>query len=111
MDQHVCAQVLLLREGLATPQCRAGIRLRAKVNVHVRSVPIQPVERLLTLTAPILLRMFLPVVLDPLLGDRWLALTLVEVVEQSAVLLCLRLLVLLLGGHGKVVTAAASVVV
>ena len=105
MDQHVCAQVLFLREGLATPRCCAGIRLRAKVNVHVRTVPIQPVKRLLALAAAILLRMFLPIVLDPLLGDRWLALALVEVVEQAVVFLWVRLLLFLLR-DGRVAASA-----
>jgi hypothetical protein len=85
MDQHVRAQVLFLREGLATPLCRAGIRLRAKVNVHMRTVPIQPIKRLPTLIALILLRMFFPIVLDPLLGNSRLTLTPVEVIEQPGV--------------------------
>ena len=69
MDQHVRSQVLFFREGFATPQFRAGIRLRAKVTVHVRTVPIQPVKRLPTLITAILLRMYLFILLEPLLGD------------------------------------------
>ena len=111
MDQHVCAQILLLRKGLAAPRGRAGIWLRAKVNVHVRPVPVQPVKRLLALAAAILLRMFLPVVLDPLLGNRWLGLTLVEVLEQAVILpWVVRLLLVLLRGDGQVCAAASAVV-
>ena len=111
MDQHVCAQILLLREGLAAPRGRACIWLRAKVNVHVRPVPVQPVKRLLALVAAILLRMFLPVVLDLLLGNRWLGLQLVEVLEQAIILLwVVRLLLVLLRSDGKVFTAASAVV-
>lgn len=96
MDQHVCAQVLFLGEGLAAPRRGARIRLRAEVNVHVCAIPIQPVERLPTLTAAVLLRMFFPIVLDPLLGNRWFALTLVEVEEQTVVFLLVRLFLHLL---------------
>jgi len=55
--------------------------------------------------------MFLPVVLDLLLGNRWLGLQLVEVLEQAIILLwVVSLLLVLLRSDGKVFTAASAVV-
>lgn len=109
VNQHVCPQVLLLRKSLAASRRGTRIRLGAEVNVHVRPITIQPVERLPALAAAVLLRVFLPIVFDPLFGHRRFTLTLVQVEEQTVIFL--RVVVVLLNFLGVGVLAAHGAVV